>query len=154
MKFAAALFALLVSTQAGAAQLQISVYEKLTNTTTAFAFDTSSRKMRELSEAKGEDLPQLSKYSVVKEQLRAGPLGYMDATEVLYQCQIEGLDIVVLRDEYNSISNPLRLLAALVGHPIQVSQIIFVAIADGEVVFEKRLAREPASYRWKAEVLQ
>lgn len=50
------------------------------------------------------------------------------------------------------VSNPLRLLAALAGHPVQVSEINAFALRDGRVISRWRLVRRASSYEWRAVV--
>jgi hypothetical protein len=41
-------------------------------------------------------------------------------------------------------------MAALAGHPIQVSKIKLIAAGEGRLVWEQELVREPSSYQWSA----
>ena len=55
-------------------------------------------------------------------------------------------DLVVVRQEHNSLSNPLRWLAALSGHPVQVSRIAWFLVSEGEVRSGVLLSRAASSH--------
>jgi hypothetical protein len=97
-------------------------------------------------------LPPIGRFSVKDRRLIRYGQSVAKAEEVLYQCNSDGFDLAVVREKYNSFSNPLIILSALSGHPIQVSKIKLVAVNSNGAVWEHELAREPASYNWSAQI--
>jgi hypothetical protein len=110
--------------------------------------------------AHGRGVAPIAKYTIkpaTSDQLR---LGYGDlcigdkhlvrAEDILCQCSVDGRDIVVVRKEYNSFSNPLRWLYALSGHPVQVSEI-WAIIADKRGVLKMTLLARGTQvvYGWR-----
>ncbi len=60
----------------------------------------------------------------------------------------------MVRAEENSLSSPSKLLAAYSGNPVQVS-VVSVLVVEGPTVRGSReLARQEASHRWAAAVLE
>jgi hypothetical protein len=106
------------------------------------------------SESSGSGLasPSIDRYLVKDHHLRYRDKTIAEAVEILAQTSVGEHDLVVVRYEYNSFSNPLRLLSAVAGHPVQVSEIIALAVSDGRVVKRWRLARVASSYEWRADV--
>ena len=126
--------------------------EKRTSEKTTYAVETQTGKVREQEGAKGTPLPAIKVYKVANRRLCAREC-VADAEEILFQGRRGDVDVVVIRKEYNSIANPLRLLGALIGHPVQVSSIR-VVLVRGEGVTQTELVRKPASYDWEASIVQ
>jgi hypothetical protein len=134
------------------AEVRVSLTEKLKGETTAYVFDIGDGRVRRLDQASGSLLPATTAYRVEGRRL-CGNECFFEADEILFQGHQGDVDVVVYRKEYNSFSNPLRWLAALSGHPVQVSSIRIAAIgADGHRQAE--LTRKPSSYDWKAQVVE
>jgi len=148
------LFALLlICSVARSSELRLSLLEEQTSTTTAYTVDSNSLEMHQIGSASGSPLPQISSYSSINRKLVLNEKDLTDADEVLFQCHINEMDIVVVRVEYNSFFGPLKLLSALSGHPIQVSKIVVVAISGINHVSEKEVVRKDSSYHWVARIL-
>lgn len=135
-----------------ASEVQLSLFERATSTTTVFLLDTSNLKLTPTSAVQGSELPQITTYASVGGKLVSGNVKLTDADEVLFQCRLDNIDLVVVRDEYNSFGGPLRILVAFAGHPIQVSKILVLAISNGQVVSEREITRKDSSYHWVAKV--
>jgi hypothetical protein len=108
--------------------------------------------LRKISEARGSELAQLSKYTSSDRKLIGDGKLLATADEILYQCQVDGIDLVVVRDEYNSFLGPIRLLAAFSGHPIQVSKITMLTIVNNTQISRREITRKDASYQWVVKV--
>jgi hypothetical protein len=148
------LFVVLLTDVVQAIEVKISVLEKNTQVTTFYSFDVASSALRPLDSASGKAMPKTTTYSVKDRKLLAGENSLSDADELLYQCHIDDCDLVIVREEYNSFSNPLRIFSAFGGHPIQVSKIVILEIVDGKVKTQSEIIRKPSSYDWTASVLE
>lgn len=137
-----------------ATEVRLSVYEENTQKTRYYAFDVAKSALKSLSEASGKAVEQTTTYSVKDRRLFGGDKILVKADEILYQCHIDGRDVVVVRDEYNSFSNPMRMLVAFAGHPVQVSKIMVLKIVDGKLETTTRIIRRPSSYRWRVSVYE
>jgi len=142
-----------LSTSARAAVF-IEVREAKTNKVTVTSVDAESERAREVPSSGGSPLPATNAFAISDRGLIYQGRRVSKAEEVLYQCSTDGFDIAVVREEYNSFSNPLRILAAFSGHPIQVSKVKVVTAKGGGRIWEHVLASEPASYHWSAKVAQ
>jgi len=76
----------------------------------------------------------------------------IDADELLFESNVNGKDVLLVRDEYNSFSNPLKLLSAFVGHPVQTSKIYILVIESGKLKSKLRLQKQDSSYEWQVKV--
>lgn len=137
-----------------AGEVQIALFEQRISEQSGFLFDTGSMKLRKVQTAVGVELPTIARYESRAGKLYSNGTALAEADEVLFQCEVDEVDLVVVRDEYNSFSNPLRILSALSGHPVQVSKIVILTIANGQVEAEKELTRKPSSYGWVVSVLR
>ena len=72
-----------------------------------------------------------------------------DGIDILCQATLGDHDVVIVRQEYNS-ANPLYWLAAMSGHPVQVSRIVWLDVKDGKLLHSREIASKPASYHWQA----
>jgi hypothetical protein len=138
---------------AQAHDVQLILVEQRTSEQTGYSVNLDSLKAHKIPLPQGTSLPQSSKYSSQNRKLVSSAGIVADADEVLFQCEVEGLDLVIVRDEYNSFFGPLNLLAALSGHPVQVSRIVAIAIKGNRVVSEREITRKASSYHWLASVL-
>ena len=132
-----------------AADFSITVKEQKTAKTSVFTVDTEGRR---IPGARSTDsmLPSTDSFSIQDRHLIYANRPIAAADELLAQGTDEGIQIAVVRQEYNSLSNPLRLLSAFSGHPVQVSKITLIAIRNSRVAWEKELTHEPSSYTWSA----
>lgn len=141
-----------LTNHADASEFVIALHEKATNETTNYAFDLNTSELRKVSEVFGNEIANTSYYVVRDQKLVGNGKVLMDADEILYQGQTGGIDLLVIREEYNSFSNPVRWLSALSGHPIQVNKILAVTIKDGNILAQKEIVKKPSSYHWSAHV--
>jgi len=137
---------------AHAAELEISVLEVSKEQTNHWSFDTAKSVLKPLKTTTGKALQQTTTYSLRDGKVYRGEKKVSSATEILYQCRIDGCDLLVVRDEHNSFSNPMRILSAAAGHPIQVSKIVIFKIVDGKLKTKAEIVRKPSSYQWKVAV--
>jgi len=150
--FAASL--LLICASAQADQVQLSLLEKRTSERMSYSLDVKNFKLQRIASPTGSELPQTSGYSSQNRHLAKDGQVLADADEVLFQCEAGALDLVVVRDEHNAFFGPINLLAALSGHPVQVSRIVAIAVGHGHVVSERELVRKESSYHWVAKVFK
>lgn len=144
----------LVLSPALANEVHLSLLEKSTSQSTAYAVEMANLSHRRIEQVQGIESSQLSTYSSRDRKLVANGKAIADADEVLFQCQVDNVDIVVVRDEYNAFFGPFKLLAAASGHPIQVSKILVLKIENNNVVSEKEITRKEASYHWTAKIFK
>ena len=146
---------ILLCTAGHAADLFVAVKETKTGRESFFRIDTDSfRVMKSKQPATNQLLPKITKYKVEKRRLIAGDQSLIKADNILLQCSAGDTDFVVVRQEHNSLASPLRVLSAFSGHPVQVSKIVIVKIADGKLVDQRELTRRASSYDWTATVSQ
>lgn len=137
-----------------AAEVNLSLLDERTSQETSYTFDLNALRFHEIDSANGVPVEQIHKYAsrgrklVVDGQIRA------DADEVLFQCNVAGVDLVIVRDEYNSFFGPFDFFAALGGHPVQVSRIVALTIASNGAVTEKEILRKASSYHWHVKVFK
>ena len=133
----------------------LSLHEKRTETTSYYTLNLVKGKAVPAQAVSSKEIPRTKAYGVLDGTLVRvdGLWRLMDATEILFQGEWDGLEVLIIREEYNSFSSPMRLLSALSGHPLQVSKIVWVTVKNGDIVHEKELRREPSSYGWKAVLL-
>ena len=125
---------LLQSGIASGATIAVELTDKDSRETTFHSLNTESGKVSVASASGGNVLEPTQAFSIRGRQLLFSSNPVAEADEVLAQGQEGGVLIAIARHEYNSFSNPLRILAALAGHPTRVSQILVVAVKDGRVV--------------------
>ena len=144
----------LISSFAWAGEVGIELLEKQTNAVTTYSFDPQSSRLKPVQHASGKEIPQFSKYGVRERKviLNGNPLA--DAEEILYQCEVNGTDVLIVRVEHNSFSSPMKWLAAFSGHPIQVSTINILTVIGGELKDQTRIEQKDSSYRWSAKILR
>jgi hypothetical protein len=152
MRFLLFALAIFGASHCSAAELILELHENATKQTTYHSLEPPSGKVAVAAQSGSEPTRAIAAYRIKDWKLvglsSGGPL--LNATEILSQASHDGLDFIVLRDEYNSFSNPLRLLSALAGHPTQVSKIVWVVIRNGIVIHSIEIKREPGSYSWTA----
>ena len=119
---------------------------------THYTFDSDSSRVHQVQPATQEDLASVDTFSVGGRRLFFGPQELLKADDLLAQGRADGIQFAVVRHEYNSVANPWRALAVLSGHPIQVSQLLVLAVKDGRLVSSATLVRRLAAYHWKAKL--
>jgi hypothetical protein len=145
---------MLFCTVADAAELVVALKEVKTGRESFFRVETDSLWVRRMQATNSQALAQITRYKIEKGRLVAGDKSLMKAQNILFQCNAGDADFVMVRQEHNSISNPLRVLSAFAGHPVQVSTIVLVKIRDGQVADRRELARRASSYEWSANIAQ
>ncbi len=143
---------LLVVAHANAEDLLLSLHEVKSQATTNFLLNLKTGKADVVSGDTGDPLIASNVY-VVRDWKLVQPVDgktLIDASQILFQTRVADLDVLIIRDEYNSFSNPFRWLSALAGHPVQVSKILWITIKNGDVIYSVELRREPSSYEWTA----
>jgi hypothetical protein len=145
---------LFLASIANAGTVRVDVLEKSTGKSTNYWFEVGSLAPVKGALASIREIPQSSIYSLRNGKLTVGGVAISAADDILFQCAVEGFDLVIVRVEHNSISNPLRVLTAVSGHPIQVSTIYILKIKNHVVVLKREIIHKPASYEWSAKVSQ
>ncbi len=104
----------------------------------------------------GKPLPPMGDYAVrdykVVRTSTGSALGA--AMEILAQSHVGSFDVVLTRQEYDSFSTPWRWLAALSGHPVQVSRITWFLVATDGIVRTGYLVARPTAYYWSAALFE
>lgn len=121
----------------------------------SYTFESTQFEFREGSFESDQAIPQLLEYAVQGGKLlkQGAPLpDLLDVAEVLYQCQVEGMDFVVVRIEKNSMSSPAKLLSAMAGHPVQRSTVVALQVDGAKVLARRELISRDSSYRWQAKI--
>jgi len=156
MRHVVLLALLILSSSAYATEVRLTLYEARTKQTTFHALDLSTGVLKPAAAAGTVELPSISEYRVRNEHVETASGGALDAEadEILCQATADDLDVLVVRHEYNSFSNPLYWLAAISGHPIQVSKIVLLLVRDRKVERSIELRREPSSYHWEATLFE
>ena len=139
---------------AHAGEVAVEVLEKQAKVVTAYIFDTQSGRLKVVDRITGKEIPQVSTYTVRDRKVMFNGKTLANAEEILYQCQIDGADLLIVRVEHNSFSSPFKWLAAFSGHPIQVSTINLLQVSNGELKSETPVARKEASYGWSAKIFK
>jgi hypothetical protein len=115
-----------------------------------YAVDIESGHTVEAPAAPCRELPVADKFRIEDDHLFFGSIRLTKAYDLLVQGKANGSDIAVVRYEYNSFANPWRILIALSGHPVQVSQIEIVVVKGDRLRSQTTLERRAAAYKWKA----
>lgn len=145
---------ILLANIANAGEIKINLYERDTKETTTFAFNTESSALQKIKTVDGTEIPKTNRYVIRNYKLTIDDKPITRAINILYQCQIEDADLLIIRDEFNSISNPFRLLAFVAGHPTQVSKIKVLVVKNGILKSEKEIASKASSYDWEAKAFR
>ena len=135
---------------ASASEVRLALLELATKQTTFYGLNLESGKVQSASGPGGADLESSTKYEVQNYKVKGLPGEPLaEAIEILRQATFDGHDILLVRQEYNS-ANPMYWLAAMSGHPVQVSKIVWLDIKDGKLLHSVEIARKPVSYHWQA----
>jgi hypothetical protein len=104
----------------------------------------------------GKPLPPMGDYAVrdYKVVRPSSGLALGAAMEILAQSRVGNVDVVLARQEYDSFSTPWRWLAALSGHPVQVSRITWFLVAADGIVRSGFLIARPNAYYWSVALFE
>ena len=104
----------------------------------------------------GRPMPAISEYTIREDKLVRTSTGATigAAVEVLAQARIDRSDVVLARQEWNSLSTPWRWLAAFSGHPVQVSRISWFLVRTDGTVSSGDLVTRPSAYEWSVELFE
>lgn len=144
--------ALLAPASVFASEVQLSLREEFKGQPTEYTVNLPDISLKKLASITGTELPQIAKYAAQNRKLMLNDVLIADADDVLFQCEFDGMDIVIVREVHNSFSGPLKLLSAMSGHPVQVSKIMLILIKDKLVINKKEIKRKDSAYRWIAHV--
>jgi hypothetical protein len=154
MRFVALVTLSLASCLTAAAEVSLALREGCTGTISHFALDPSSGVVRPAEQAGSVELEESGTYVVRNGHLYRAAEGQAvaEATELVSQARADGYDIVIVRREYNSTSNPLRWLSAFSGHPVQVSEVRVIVLSGGKLASNVMVLTKASSYKWSAEL--
>lgn len=140
---------------AHAAQLGLTVVEK-NKESFNYTFDSTTFKFREAAFAGKQPIELSQDYTAQNGKLlkQGTPLSdlleVLHVVEVLYQCQVDGVDLVVVKTFKNSMSSPLKVLSAMSGHPIQKYTVVALRIDGTKVLARREIVGRDSSYHWQA----
>lgn len=122
-----------------------------------YVLDTQRGVLRPASSSFGEKIPPIGRYHVSGSdrqpyQIRTDSKVIGPGEGILYQCHTGDADVVVVHNEYNSFLGPLKILAALSGHPQQVNEVLVYVVQDDRVTAKLRVAKRINSFDFRAEV--
>jgi hypothetical protein len=142
-----------LSTVAHAETLYIEIFEAKENNNYTYYLDLDSLEIVEERDV-GDAIKNSStgSYYISDGKVSFKGRELIDADELLFESNVNGKDVLLVRDEYNSFSNPLKLLSAFVGHPVQTSQIYILVIESGKLKNKLRLQKQDSSYEWQVKV--
>lgn len=118
---------------APACDATIVLFEARTTATSIYCIDLATWSVTKIASASGCVLPSIDRYVVKDYHLKDRNKTVAEAVEILAQTSLGDYDLVVVRHEYNSFSNPRWILSAVAGHPVQVSEVIALAVRDGRL---------------------
>jgi hypothetical protein len=144
----------LIANLAHAAEVKVSLLECKTAATTSYAFDIETAVLKDIPIATGIILSQTTRFSVQDDRLFVGGKKLTKAKQILFQCNIDGVDLVVIRRIHVTIATPLRLLSAFAGHPMEINEIAILKVVDGKLIGEREMTRKLSSWDWTANVMQ
>lgn len=139
---------------AHATDLVVAVKEAKTGREKFFRVETDSLRVRKTQTTNGQALANVTTYRIEKRKLMTGDQRLIKADDILFQGSAGDSDFVVVRQEYNSLCCPHRVLSAFAGHPVQVSKVMIVKVEGGKVAGHRKLAGRASSYDWAATVSQ
>ncbi len=145
---------LFLSLDARAGDAYLALFERLTVTTRNYEIEVSPLSVRSVSSVRGTPMQQIHKYMVKNGKLINGPNAIIGAIEVLYQCSVDGVDLVIVRVERDSLFGPIKILSALSGHPVQINKIVALEIKNDKVIAAETVIEKESSFHWRASVLK
>jgi len=100
---------------------------------TSFVFDTDQLAVTKSTAFRDHRISSIGRYVITDRKLCCDSRNILPADRILYQCSVDGKDLVVIQDSHVS-ANPIYWFAALSGHPIQFGGIWVLSIdRDGAV---------------------
>ena len=145
---------LFLSLGAQAGEAYLALFERLTVTTNNYEIEVSPLSVRQIPSVRGVLVPQIHKYITKAGKLLNGANAFARANEILYQCQVDGVDLVIIRVESDSLFGPIKLLSALSGHPVQINKIVALEIKNDKVLAAETVIRKGSSFHWSAAVFK
>ena len=148
------IFFLFSCAAAFAKEVKITLVDEQTKQKHYYSFDTDAMTIRTAESATGRALPETSKYSAKDRRLIVNRQQIADADELLYQGQVDGFEIVIVRREQTSYASVGRMIAAARGDPVKVSAIIVIKLNNNVAVTQREITKRGASQRLTALVSQ
>jgi hypothetical protein len=122
-----------------------------TQETHMFQIDLLKQTVISTTKVTGNTTPPIYRYEARKDRhFWAGSDRFGSADDILAQIHTEDADLLIVRREHNSFGGPLRLLSALAGHPVQVSEIWLLMIKEQKESWSVKLVSKDSIYTWKA----
>ena len=145
---------LFLSLVAQAGEAYLALFERLTVMTNNYEIEVSPLSVRQIPSVRGVLVPQIHKYITKAGKLLNGASAFARANEIRYQCQVDGVDLVIIRVESDSLFGPIKLLSALSGHPVQINKIVALEIKNDKVLAAETVIRKESSFHWSAAVFK
>jgi hypothetical protein len=143
---------LFLSLDARAGDAYLALFEGLTVTTRNYEIKFSPLSVRSVPSVRGSPVQQIHKYTANEGRLINGSNAIAGAIEVLYQCSVDGVDLVIVRVERDSLLGPMKILSALSGHPVKISKIVVLEIKSDKVLAAETVVEKESSFDWNAAV--
>ena len=145
---------LFLSLDARAGDAYLALFEGLTVTTRNYEIEVSPLSVRSVPSVRGTPVQKIHKYMVQDGKLINGSNVIVGAIEVLYQCSVDGVDLVIVRVERDSLFGPIKILSALSGHPVQINKIVALEIKNDKVLATETVIEKESSFHWNASVFK
>ena len=145
---------LFLALNARADDVYLALFERLTVTASNYEIKVSPLSARQIPRVRGASVPQIHKYITTEGRLMDGLNAITEANEILYQCQVDGVDLVIARVQGDSLFGPIKLLSALSGHPVQINKIVALEIQNDKVLAAETVIRKESSFHWSASVFK
>ena len=143
-----------LSLDARASDAYLALFEGLTVTTRNYEIKVTPLSVRPVPSVRGTPVQQIHKYMAKEGKLIHGSNSIGRAIEVLYQCSVESVDLVIVRVERDSLLGPMKILSALSGHPVQINKIVALEIKNDRVLTEETVIEKESSFHWNASVFR
>jgi hypothetical protein len=153
LKYSISLLLLLFSFNAISKDLSIELVNLIKEESFLYSLDFNTFKFNE-NKSSNNTVSSVSEhnYTIKDESLVINNLSIFDANEILFVKHFEDFDFVIIRETYSSFSNPLKLLVAVAGHPMQVTKIYALKIKVGKVQDDIRILKEDNASSWAVKV--
>lgn len=153
MKLSISLLLLLFSFNTISKDLSIELLNLIKEESFLYSLDLNSFKLNE-NKSTDNTVSAVSEhnYSIKNQSLVINNSAIFDANEILFVKRFENFDFVIIRETYNSFSNPLKLLVAVAGHPMQITKIYALKIKSGKVEDDIRLIKQDNASSWVVKV--
>ncbi|MFZ6875926.1 hypothetical protein ACO0LF_28020 [Undibacterium sp. Di27W] len=133
-----------------ASEVQLSLQAKNNVLQANYSVSLPEITLHKIASITGQELPQIARYTSKNRKLMLDELALADADEVLFQSELDNLDIVIIHHQYNSFLGPLKLLSAMSGHPVQVDKIILLVVKSKAVIETKEITKQESTSHWLA----